>query len=262
MNRFVQAAAVAAMFVTATWAQAADEVKLIKAQSTVQSHYGFNLQQTSFDVVVKNLAYAKKVYAHLKNPDGLWIDVPMTYNRATGDGREVWTGSYSDYTNQGTPTNRVWTVEYTLKYEVNGQTFWDNNNGQNYSIAPDVGAYLVGTNIYPVWFSPTQTTYSNQLTGRVVVKNIAPAKTVKVVYSTDGWKTVKTSNASFTPYAWSGGYSAAPNPNQYGYEVWDYSMDVGATATKVDFAFSYTVNGQTYWDNNFGANYSSTIQRQ
>ena len=38
-------------------------------------------------------------------------------------------------------------------------------------------------------------------------------------------------------------------------------LDV-SNADKVDYAISYTVDGQTYWDNNGGINYTVTFERQ
>ena len=59
---------------------------------------------------------------------------------------------------------------------------------------------------------------------------------------------------------WSSAYSTAANPNSYGYETWNFKLDVG-NATQVEYAISYTANGQTYWDNNYGRNYFTRIVR-
>lgn len=260
MNRFLNVLFAAASLVLATSTFAADEVKALKTQSTVTSHYGFSYQTVTYDAIVKNLAYTKEVYAHMTNPDGNWIDVPLRYKYTAGDGREVWSGFYSDYNNRGIPSNRTWTVEYTLKYVVNGKTYWDNNNGLNYQIKPDSGAYLVGTMVYPQNYTAEQFVSGNLFEGNVLLKNLAPAKDVEIVYTTDGWKTSKSAIGRYNPYFWSGIYSNADNPNEYGYEAWYYYFDIGS-ASKVEYAIRYTVNGTTYWDNNFGANYSVTIKR-
>ena len=49
-----------------------------------------------------------------------------------------------------------------------------------------------------------------------------------------------------------------PNPNAAGFEEWTFGLDVGS-ATSVEYAIAYTADGQTYWDNNFGDNYTSVI---
>ncbi len=242
-------------------AMAADEVKLLRSQSTVSSKYGISFQSMRFEALVKNLAYSKQVYVRLKRGDGSWVDVPLAYQRPADTGREVWAGSYIDQNRDNTgPSFQTFDLEFALLYQVNGSDYWDNNNGANYKQAKDSGSFLVGANVlnrvyefvYPI------NTYYGQYQGTVTIKNLAPSKQVKVIYSTDGWKTTNTAWASYLNSYWVGSYSRAGNPNQYGAEEWGYSLNTG-TATKVEYAIGYVVNGITYWDNNFGRNYSQSL---
>lgn len=246
----------------AAQAWAADEVKLLRSQSTVSTKYGITVQSVRFEALVKNLAYAKQVYAHLKKPDGSWVDVPLAYHRAADTGREVWVGNFLDSTATG-PTFQTWDLEFALRYKVNGQEYWDNNAGKNYKQAKDSGSLLVGTQVLARYADTNNPyyVYGGSVYGSVTVKNLAAAKSVKVLYSTDGWKTSQTAQASFSSTHWTGGYSAAANPNAYGSEEWTYELLVGNTATRVEYAVSYTVNGATYWDNNFGRNYVLSLAR-
>ncbi|WP_172203406.1 carbohydrate-binding protein [Niveibacterium sp. COAC-50] len=248
----------------AAQAFAADEIKLLRSQSTVSSKYGISSQSIRFEAILKNLAYAKQVYVHLKRPDGSWTDVALSYQRAADAGREVWAGSYTDPNDTNTgPSFKTFDLEFALRYVVNGTEYWDNNGGQNYKQGRDTGSMLFGTNVLariydlnnPAWI------YGGRYYGSVTLKNLSPNKQVKVVYSTDGWQTTKTAWATFSNTFWFGGYSSAPNPNQYGSEEWNYELDVGTTATKVEFAVGYIVNGTTYWDNNFGRNYLQPLKQ-
>ncbi|GAA5174033.1 carbohydrate-binding protein [Niveibacterium umoris] len=248
----------------AAQAYAADEIKLLRSRSTVSSKYGVSSQTIHFEALVKNLNYAKQVYAHLKRPDGSWVDAPLAYSRAADTGREVWEGSYTDPnpTNTG-PSFQTFDLEFALRYVVNGVEYWDNNSGLNYKQGRDTGHLLIGTNVLasiydlnsPAWI------YNGHYYGAVTLKNLSPSKQVKVVYSTDGWKTSGTAWATFSNTYWSGGYSAAPNPNAYGAEEWNFQLDLSTTATKVEFAIGYIVNGTTYWDNNFGRNYTQALKQ-
>lgn len=237
---------------------AANEVQLLRAHSTVSSRYGMSVQQPRFDVLVANLSYAKQVYVHLKKFDGTWVDVPLAFNRPADNGREVWSGAYMNSDQNGL-TFKTWDLEYSIKYLVNGQTYWDNNGGKNYVLARDSGNFLKsGINAFYGDYQPSVRAYGTQFSGSVTVRNIAYSKQIKVIYSTDGWLTTKTAFATFNPWIWAGAYSSATNPNQYGFEEWNYTLEVG-NANQVEYAIAYITNGQTYWDNNFGRNYKTVL---
>jgi Carbohydrate/starch-binding module (family 21) len=246
---------------------AADEVKLLRSNSIVLSRYGVgrlnvNFQSIRFEALVKNLAYAKQVSVRIKRPDGTWVDAPLAYQRAADAGREVWAADYVDQNTDGTgPSYKTFDLEFALRYQVNGTEYWDNNNGANYKQAKDSGSFLVGTNVLNRAFNLNGQveTFSGEMQGTLTVKNLAPSKQVKVVYSTDGWKTSNTAWATFDSGFYSaGGNSFAANPNQYGNEEWKFSLNTGK-AVKVEYAIGYMVNGTTYWDNNFGRNYKQAL---
>lgn len=259
MNHFSRFLMAAVVGLFALGAQAAGEIKLQKVQSTVTNHYGQLQQNTRFEANVANLAYVKQVYAHVLRRDGVWIDVPLQFKRTIANNREIWEGVFSP------PQNTVYDVRYALKYVVNGQTYWDNNGGLDYTIHRDSGTRLpTGVNVYDgnlrnsLNIGPGGTVLRNWVT----VRNLAFAKLVRVHYSTDGWTTKRIATATFNPNFWAGWYSAAPNPNRYGFEEWNFELDVGPTATAVQYAVEYVVNGQTYWDNNYGRNYRVSLVRR
>ena len=237
---------------------AAGEVKLQEVTSIVSTKYGQSQQGTSLQASVKKLAFSKQVYAHYQKLDGSWVDLPLSYVRAAGEGQELWATSIP------LPVNTTQDLQFALKYVVNGQTYWDNNNGNNYFIPKNSGATLgSGLNVYNLYFQPTLRVgvSDTTLSGVAVLKNLAVQKDVTVQYSTDNWVTVKTAVATYSSTPWAGAYSSAPNPNAAGYEVWNFALNVG-NATEVAYAIKYVVNGETHWDNNFGQNYRTTLVRQ
>jgi len=245
--------------VWSTVATAAGEIKLQQVTSIVSTKYGISQQGSTFEANVANLAYNKQVFAHYKREDGTWVDLPLTYSRSAGSGREIWTTSYSP------PLNTTIDLQFALKYVVNGQTYWDNNAGGNYFVPKDSGAHLgAGINIHNLYHQPAvRLGYSDAYVyGAAALRNLAVLKDVTIVYSTDNWVTTKSTTASYSPNHWAGAYSSAANPNADGIEVWPFSLNVGTGATQVDYAIRYTVNGEVHWDNNGGQNFRSSLVRQ
>lgn len=231
-------------------AAAAGEISLVKVQTDRSDLVGSPIQNAydNFTVLISNLGYQKQIIAHAKNSYGVWVDLPLTFNRSVANGKELWTGTFLRDLGQAD-------VEFALKYQVNGQTYWDNNNGANYHINA-FGTRLFNSNVSlnenPA-ITPTELVLSNGNTRgtAITLKNLGPNKVVKVVYSTNNWATTQTSLANFS----------ALN-STLGTEVWWFALNVGTTATSVDFAISYTVNGQTYWDNNYGLNYHRNLIKE
>lgn len=81
--------------------------------------------------------------------------------------------------------------------------------------------------------------------GGITTKNIGNPKIVKVRYTTDNWATYQEVNATYIT-------TSSDNIDDY----WNFNVSVPNTVNQVQYAVSYTVNGVTYWDNNFGSNYT------
>lgn len=258
MQRLFTQVAGIALTMIATTVMAVDEVKFQKVSSTVASKYGQQSQSINFEAIVKNLAFAKQVSVQLNTGNGTWINVPLSFNRSISGGREVWKTAYQP------ATNTVFDAVFALKYVVNGQTYWDNNGGANFSIAKDSGSILAnGVNVYHSHYAPTATlsTGSTSYSLIATVRNLAPTKNVRVHYSTNNWATTQIANGEFSSYFWAGAYSQATNPNAYGFEEWRIFLPIG-NANQVVYAIESVVNGQSHWDNNFGQDYRVAFTRQ
>ena len=87
---------------------------------------------------------------------------------------------------------------------------------------------------------------AGNLNVQVLVRNIAFQKQVAIVHTTDNWFT---SHNAFGIY-----WASRTAPHQLDTELWNIGpVAVGTTG---QFAAFYTAAGATYWDNNFGLNYS------
>ncbi|MFC5704108.1 VWA domain-containing protein [Cohnella faecalis] len=210
----------------------AGQVKLLFAKTVKGCPSG--CYEFSGAVEVANLAYQKQVYIHYKTNNGQWSDIPAAYAGKTEGNLEAWTFKQiiADTTSP---------VQFAIKYVVNGQTYWDNNNNQDYRIggssAPDRILAKSFVALDNAGYGPM-----NSFSGRIYLKNIAYSKQVKIRYSTDNW-------ASYLeqPAAYAG---MLPNSNN-SLEYWDFNVNLPSHAGDVKFAIAYMVNGVTYWDNNF-----------
>ncbi|MDR0914503.1 MAG: CBM21 domain-containing protein [Oscillospiraceae bacterium] len=194
-------------------------------------------------IEVENLAYDKEVIVHYTTGGGVWQEAEASYFAPTWGNKEAWyfeTASYSRY------YQASYYCEFAIEYKVNGYSYWDNNGGNNYQIS-----FPMGPPVYLANFTFGATKVVNALNntylgGRpssvtIVLENVAYNKIVKVRYTTDDWATYSEVDATFQE-----------GSQSYNNEIW-YASLAGTGAT--EYAISYTVNGVTYWDNNFGQNY-------
>ncbi|OHD11501.1 MAG: hypothetical protein A2086_04980 [Spirochaetes bacterium GWD1_27_9] len=221
-------------------------VKLIKASSYTNIRNSYWLQR-DFTIRVKNLGTQKQVFIHHKLTDGSWTDMAALYIGDADSNYEIWRLSFSSYCAYGD--------EFVVKYVVNGMTYWDNNNGQNYKLSENGGEFL-GNNIEVILneasFNPT----TNYFSGSINIKNLGFSKNVNIIYTTDNWATTNVAESYYEPYYYYGYAGKITNPNNYGVERWLFKLTTqNNNSGNIKFAISYDVNGVTYWDNNFGKDY-------
>jgi Carbohydrate/starch-binding module (family 21) len=231
------------------------KVKLIKAgdsKSIGCSRGGcYTYQYRDYVVEVFNVTPNKLITVHQQLSNGQWEDFNLTYNLTTSTGTEIWKGSFVE--SQHAPVYKFG-EEIAVKYEVNGQTYWDNNNGANYKLTNmgnNSSSVFMNNefNILGVTNYLSSDIYGNSNLYLIVdVRNIAFAKEVKIVYTTNNWTTTNTKAFLYNPAE-----NTGRNPD---FERW--SIEFQIPAKTVTYALSYKVNGQTYWDNNFGKNYTLT----
>lgn len=219
------------------------------ATSPVQLYYSQRITDDDYDIghvegyiAVQNLAFQKNVYVHYSLDGGkTWTDSPASYVKTNpSDGYEVWKFKTNSSSEEFGPA-----IMYCFKYEVNGQTYWDNNNGKNYTD----GAF----GKLPLYVNQINSgTYNGQkyvsfsvaaqlLTDTNIMAN---SKLVKVRYTEDNWATYKDVDANFIS---SGGTDSAAQ--------WAANLKISDSTKQVQFSVLYDVNGTQYWDNNFGSNY-------
>ncbi len=242
------------LFVLAiSFAGFAEEISLLRAESSVGSVYGMMWQNTQFLIKAEKGSADQVVQVVME--DGLILD--------------------AKYVQDIDQMNALWKVEYTFSNRPNGQDNYreprdldfyvqsidgrrldrDDNRSQNYHLGRNDGV-LLSQNLNLMLGSANLYDQgdSKRFTGVINVRNLAFAKRVRVVFSVDHWRTVQTVEAKFEQnYLY--GYSCVTSPNALGIENWTYTINLPSTAKEIEFAISYQVEGQEFWDNNFGQNY-------
>ncbi|WP_281989381.1 carbohydrate-binding protein [Aquimarina aggregata] len=235
-------------------------VQLVKAWNSYSFYRGFNTWTRKFTVKVANLNYDKSVSIYHEKVDGNWEEIPLSYSMSLDNGDEIWEGQYRYYAY--TP-GKIYEDEFVVKYDVNNTTYWDNNNNNNYKIEEkQIGSFFAEPDLNVSVDSDFDRLYTSfdgvTTTLNIVadVRNISPTKEVQVVYTTDGWETERYFSLAYTKY-WYNSYDyVLTSPNPFNVERWTGSVTINEEVDDIEYAVVYKVNGQQYWDNNYGQNYS------
>ncbi|SEQ24445.1 Carbohydrate/starch-binding module (family 21) [Lachnospiraceae bacterium RM5] len=187
---------------------------------------------TTYEVFVQTNGNAKdqEVTVHYFYMPGLgWCDAKAAYVATLGDGSKIWRAVITSYD-----------CQFAIKYEADGEVFWDNNNGNDYTAASVIGAAPVTSERLSVFqFN------GGDYTINAVLQNFAYEKNVFVRYTTDGWKTYSDQALSYV------------KTNNGGTETWSTKVPLEGVSdySGFEYAICYQVNCTEYWANYFGANY-------
>lgn len=178
----------------------------------------------------------KQVIIHYNAGNGKWEDKNASYLTTIDGNKEIWVANISGFGISG---------EYAIKYIGDGITYWDNNNGKNYTNDDILGVANVEA-IRAHYQTP------NNYYVYAAVKNIGNEKKVTVRYTQNNWVSYEDVDLSY--------YHSAPDGKDF--EYWNCTLNLDED--KMDdfqYCIRYEVNGQTFWDNNFGRNYDKSFYR-
>ena len=216
------------MFAGVSANAATDKVSMYSTE-TYFCKYG--MTGTYVYVQTKDNASNQQVSIHYNYLKGqAWQDADAEYVKALDDGSKLWKAYITSYN-----------TEYAIKYEADGVTTWDNNNGKNYK-----GENL-GT--APIVVRRTGYTYLPNQPVNVVLQNYAYHKDVKVRYTTNNWASYKDIPMHYV------------STNENGTENWTANIVENTyDTTGFEYCVSYSVNGTTFWANNFNQNYNASYR--
>ncbi|XXX81448.1 hypothetical protein WMF30_22075 [Sorangium sp. So ce134] len=227
-------------------------VRLKIAFNQVYAVSGMTTSWTTVAVKVKNIAADKQVDLIFK-PHGSsgWVEAPLSFQSHHG--------TYATFGSNS--SGSIESVEsFAIRYRTAGAEFWDNNDGQDYHIG-SVFSGAVGGNVIlgratairsavPAGGSTVDTGW---IEGEILVNNLAFWKRVGLVYTYDDGGTWHEVLASFL-----GPVKAVAN-NVAGVEIWRFrtpQLTIHDSASAYRFAVFHEHNGTTFWDNNYGQDYS------
>lgn len=227
-------------------AQAAAPVELLYAYSGATA----TDPNYAYEIKVANLGSPKTVGIWYKNRSSTdpWKFQPAHFVKSLPNNQEQWEVVLDDF------AELTGQFDFAVKYTVAGHTYWDNNNGKNYTAAGVLGVAMGTAKVaLAAPYGSSTARYQNGiLSAQIYVASASPTQTVGVVYTTDGWKTRHTGYASWL----SNGFYPALQGRNPG-EIWQLNLTTvfWDQTHPLEFAVWYTVNGSTYWDNNYGQNY-------
>lgn len=224
------------------------EVELLDSTITKGS-YGF----VGFrgNIEVENLGPTKTVSVHYTTDNINWYDTNASYVGPTSSTHEKWSFDISTntFTTDHPELKTMSSIKFALRYDVNGLTYWDNNGSLDYynefPVSNTISTIFGKLNVLNSFGYVTTT--GNDFFGKVHVRNIAPTKVVKILYTTNNWATTQTGYATYT-----GSINYANDV-----ESWDFNFTVSGTSVK--YKIEYSVGGSTYIDDNYGNNYTATV---
>jgi hypothetical protein len=208
---------------------------------------GVEITQASVKVV--NVALSKDVALHYQKSDGSWAERALTFQNNFGD-YDLFSANFNDLA----------TTQFVIRYSVNNQTFWDNNNFANYKV--DSGRpNIVGNNVVlnkavarrGIQGGAGVIFTTSWVEGEIYVNNRSFNKNVGIRLTSNGWKNFQDMNASF-----GGVVSLATGLSEV--EIWKFkTQELNLDESTPDFRFAVfyinPITGESFWDNNFGQDY-------
>ncbi len=236
----------------------ANEVQLIKAVSGV-GVYQMSYQDIAMTFRVKHFEGERKLLVRVRNLlTNEWMDLQAHFLERLNDEDELWTLNTSILYS---PAD----LAFYAEYHAQRGRFTDDNQGRLYTLRANEGVFLNEELVASLFSSSFQASDVNAsrlyMSFQIAVRNIAYAKNVTIHLTRDDWRNTIDLDAQYQP-EWNYTRGSIQSPNAYGIEMWDfhgYSKEVFYPGEEIRYYISYTVNGQTYFDNNFGKDYSYVI---
>ncbi len=230
-------------------------IQLLYVENIISRKLKSTQQKLTFFIRVENIGFNKQVDILWAGEDGVWLTLEASFHSKRGETQELWSAEIKQQLTAKKPLPG--TIKFNLRYRVNGEEFWDNNNGGNYVSEADSGIKIAGNcPVLNVRFAERLTDVQKSVPVAVAVNSSLAAKKVTIVWTKDNWlHTFKTPCFLKKDYWQKATGSAASNPNQYGMQIWSGRLNFG-NAFRVQYCIACESKEQTFWDNNGGLNYS------
>ena len=207
------------------------------------------VNNTHITVKVQNIAFSKDVAVYYAQANGTWVGRALT-----------WQKNFGDYDVFARNDNTFVSTEFVIRYSVNNQTFWDNDDGRNHQIDERRPNTIAGN----VMLNKAIARRGSQagggfafttswVEGEIFVKNLSFNKRVGIRLSANRWMSFQDTDASFQ-----GNVAVAVGLSQV--EVWKFktpelNLDQSTPEFKFVVYYNNLDNGEWFWDNNFAQDY-------
>jgi len=232
-----------------------DKIQLLYVENVITRKKAGVQQTLSFFMRVESASYDKRIDVIWSGEDGEWQTLPASYHSKLEHNQEYWQAqiSFKPTSNKSLPGN----IRFGLRSQTSGAECWDNNRGLNYSSQADSGAKLAGQMpVLNIDFANKLEDGQKNIPITVAVDKLTDTDKVTVHWTTDNWRHSHKTSCHFKRNYWDKeALSNARNPNQYGTAIWKGWLRIGQ-AFRLQYSISVERNGQIFWDNNHGKNYS------
>lgn len=211
-------------------------------------------QKLFFFMCLENVGFNKQVDIEWAGEDGGWRTLAAYFHSKREENQELWVAKIK--LQENARKSLPGTVQFSLRYRVNGEEFWDNNNGWNYVSEANSGIKVAGN--FPVLnidFADRLTDGQKSIPITVATNQSLAAKKVVIHWTKDNWRHSYETPCFLKKDHWqkSAG-STTPNPNEFGIQIWTGQIKI-RDAFRVQYCVSCEGKEQTLWDNNGGHNY-------
>ena len=148
-------------------------------------------------VEVANYSHTKTVGIVYSVDGGEWQAANASYKQTLPGGREIWEFSVTIFEVPFGSDSDARNIQFALFMEANGTDYWDNNSGNDYSISTvgenmQYSTFALGSRAVELAYASHAWNYRRSygaiLNVKAVLKNIAYAKDVQLVYTVDNWE--------------------------------------------------------------------------
>ena len=232
-----------------------NKIQLLYVENVISRKNKTVQQIVSFFMQLDNLGYDKQCDVVWAGEDGEWSSLPASYHSALGDNTEYWRAKITlmGTSEKSLPGNIV----FSLRYLVQGQEYWDNNEGLNYSSEADSGIKVTSNHIVQnIGFESHLDVKQKSIPIVVSINESIQAQAVTVHWTVDNWLHTYKNPCQYKRNYWDEvACSNARNPNQYGSQIWQGLLTID-NAFRVQYIISCEVDDEVFWDNNGDKNYS------
>ncbi len=231
-----------------------DKIELLYVENIITRKTVKTQQQLTFFILIENVSYNKQVDIIWAGEDDIWQILPANYHSMQGHNKEHWIATINfSLTNK---QSLVGNIQFSLRYQVSGKEYWDNNHGLNYVSEADSGIKLTNNQqVQNVGFKNHLHDEEQPINLTIAVTKAFNAEKVTIHWTMDYWQTTHKTACQFKKNYWDKSIqSNARNPNQYGVQLWTATLKKG-NWFKLDYIINCENSAQTLWENNGEHNY-------